>query len=200
MLNLLFLFSSFCSLLIWLGRAFLDIDFIFLGLEVIFRLGPPLASTTYMECKRRVCIIQVFYHNQALSPPHRACNSNLHGSSSSWFPQVTSSIASPGAHRHYRFLQIAFHSVCETICEEITREECFKSIRYVYPTHEGIFLRTSRVLTQSSSWSLSRSADCPWNESLTTLHGRCSSRPNSCTFLAYESQTSAYKEYWNINI
>lgn len=45
----LFLFSSFCSLLIWLGRAFLEMDFIFFGLEVIFRLGPPLASTTYLK-------------------------------------------------------------------------------------------------------------------------------------------------------
>lgn len=52
MQNSLFLLSSFCSLLIWLGRAFLEMDFIFLGLEVIFRLGPPLASTTCMEERR----------------------------------------------------------------------------------------------------------------------------------------------------
>lgn len=47
--NSLFLLSSFCSLRIWLGRAFLEMDFIFLGLEVIFKLGPPLASTTCVE-------------------------------------------------------------------------------------------------------------------------------------------------------
>lgn len=47
--NPLCLFSSFCSLLIWLGRALLEMLLIFLGLDVIFRLGPPLASTTFEE-------------------------------------------------------------------------------------------------------------------------------------------------------
>lgn len=55
--NLLFLLSSFWSLLIWLGLAFLVMDFIFLGLEVIFKLGPPRASTTCDEQRRE----HIFY-------------------------------------------------------------------------------------------------------------------------------------------
>lgn len=50
-------------------------------------------------------------------------------------------------------------------------------------------------LTQNSSWSLSRSACCLWSESWRTLPGRYSIHPNSCTFLAYESQTSAHRKY-----
>lgn len=55
------------------------------------------------------------------------------------------------------------------------------------------FLQIAFHLVQNSSWSLSRSACCPWNESLTTWHGRCSSRPDSCTFSACGSQTSCRK-------
>lgn len=142
--NALFLLSSFCSLLIWLGRAFLEMDFIFLGLEVIFKLGPPRASTTCVEESRIVCIIQVFNDKQAISQPHGDCNPNSRGSSSSWFPQVASSIFSPGAHRRYRFLQIEFHSVCKTIYVEQggivqSGKEC---IPY---TQRRRFLQTSRV-------------------------------------------------------
>lgn len=50
------------------------------------------------------------------------------------------------------------------------------------------------TLTRNSSWSLSHTACCPWNESWKTSLCRCSSRPNSCTSLAYESQTSACKK------
>lgn len=58
--NVLFLLSSFCSLLIWLGRAFLEMDLIFLGLEVIFRLGPPLASTTWVKERQNEQMIESF--------------------------------------------------------------------------------------------------------------------------------------------
>lgn len=56
------LFSSFCSLLIWLGRAFLVMDFIFLGLDVIFKLGPPLASTTCVEQRRKEAVRNVGWY------------------------------------------------------------------------------------------------------------------------------------------
>lgn len=181
----LFLFSSFCSLLIWLGRAFLEMDFIFLGLEVIFRLGPPLASTTCMEGIYNWMSTPIKVIAQ---PLYLHCHPNSHGSSSSWFPQVAFSIVSPGARRHYIFLLIAFRSVCKTItvCEERTQRK--KKCLSLNPTCSPV------TLTQNSSWSLSHSACCPWNESLRTSPDRCSSRPNSCTFLAYESQTSAYKK------
>lgn len=42
----LFLFSSFCTLQIWLGLILLERGFTFLDFTVIFRLGPPRASTT----------------------------------------------------------------------------------------------------------------------------------------------------------
>lgn len=132
--NSLFLFSSFCSLLIWLGRAFLEMDFIFLGLEVILRLGPPLASTTCMEG---------FYHwisvsiNVIAQPLYQHWHPNSHGSSSFWFPQEAFSIVSPGAHRHYIFPQILFHSIWKTITvgEERTENKCLSpnAHAFTYP-------------------------------------------------------------------
>lgn len=65
--NSLFLFSSFFSLLIWLGRAFLEMDLIFLGLEVIFRLGPPLASTTLMEQEEGMITEWISYHHRVVA-------------------------------------------------------------------------------------------------------------------------------------
>lgn len=65
-------------------------------------------------------------------------------------------------------------------------------------TKEAVFRCASP--TQSSSWSPSHIVCCLWNGSWRTWPGRCSSLPNSGTFWAYESQTSAYTHrYFNIN-
>lgn len=155
----LFLFSSFCSLLIWLGRAFLEMDFIFLGLEVIFRLGPPLASTTCMDGIYNWMSTPIKVIAQ---PLYLHCHPNSHGSSSSWFPQVAFSIVSPGARRHYIFLLIAFRSVCKTItvCEERTQRKKNVSLQTprVHPwllpkTAPEVFLITLAV-RETRAWGL----------------------------------------------
>lgn len=177
--NPLCLFSSFCSLLIWLGRALLEMLLIFLGLEVIFRLGPPLASTTFEEGISKLNEFAWSSHRSF----HRWCDPNSRGSSSSWFPLEAFSTVSPGGRRRCRFLQIAFRSVCKTftVCKECTE------IDKKNPMCSHV------TFTQNSSWSPSHSACCQWNGSWRTWPDRCSSRPGSCTFLACESQTSAWK-------
>lgn len=68
----------------------------------------------------------VFHHDKVMAQPScQCCDLNSRDSSSSWFPLVAFSIFLPGAHRHYRFLQIVFRSVCKksTVCEEMTEKK-----------------------------------------------------------------------------